>query len=242
MDLSADSRLLGARVGSLVGMLPDRPDCRAHPGRDEPSRPRAAGGEVEPVMLEPPPSGAVEQPDWDQLSDAELGLAFAQGADGSLEESFRRWGTLVNTLAWRMLGDPGEAEEVTQQVFVAAWRGRHTFAPERGSLPAWLVGSTKHRVVDKQRARGREMRLVRAAAQEAVEKDREEVPEMETDRLLLAAEIARLPDPRRSILRLAFYDGYTHAEISEQLGIPLGTVKSHARRALLHLRERLTTS
>jgi RNA polymerase sigma factor (sigma-70 family) len=242
MDLSADSRLLGARVGSFVGTLPERPDHRAHPGRTEPSRPRAAGGEVEPVMLEPPPRGAVSQPDWDQLSDADLGLAFAQGADGSLEESFRRWGTLVNTLAWRMLGDPGEAEEVTQQVFVAAWRGRHTFAPERGSLPAWLVGSTKHRVVDKQRARGREMRLVRAAAQEAVEKDREEAPETETDRLLLAAEIARLPDPRRSILRLAFYDGYTHAEISEQLGIPLGTVKSHARRALLHLRERLTTS
>jgi len=193
-------------------------------------------------MLEPPPRRAEEHPDWDQLGDADLGQAFAEGVEGALEESFRRWGSLVNTVAWRLLGDPSEAEEVTQQVFVGAWRGRHTFAPERGSLPAWLIGSTRHRVVDRQRARGREMRLVRAALAEAVEKDREEVPEVETDRLLLAAEIDRLPDPRRSILRLAFYDGYTHAEISEHLGLPLGTVKSHARRALLHLRERLTTS
>lgn len=193
-------------------------------------------------MLDPPSRRAEEHPDWGQLADADLGVAFAAGAEGALEESFRRWGTLVNTVAWRLLGDPSEAEEVTQQVFVAAWRGRHTYAPERGSLPAWLIGSTRHRVVDRQRARGREMRLVRAALEEAVEKDREEVREVETDRLLLAAEIDRLPDPRRSILRLAFYDGYTHAEISEHLGLPLGTVKSHARRALLHLRERLTTS
>ena len=193
-------------------------------------------------MLDPPSRRAEEHPDWGQLADADLGVAFAAGAEGALEESFRRWGTLVNTVAWRLLGDPNEAEEVTQQVFVAAWRGRHTYAPERGSLPAWLIGSTRHRVVDRQRARGREMRLVRAALEEAVEKDREEVREVETDRLLLAAEIDRLPDPRRSILRLAFYDGYTHAEISEHLGLPLGTVKSHARRALLHLRERLTTS
>ncbi|SDS91048.1 RNA polymerase sigma-70 factor, ECF subfamily [Friedmanniella luteola] len=194
------------------------------------------------VTVDPPPRTAVDAVDWAGMSDADLGLAFADGLDGSLEESFRRWGTLVNTVAWRLLGDAGEAEEVTQQVYVAAWRGRHTFAPDRGSLAAWLLGSTRHRVVDRQRARGREIRLIRAAAEDAVQQSSPEAPEVVTDRLLLADEIARLPDPRRSILQLAFYDGYTHAEISERLGLPLGTVKSHARRALLHLRDRLTTS
>ncbi|WP_231930042.1 RNA polymerase sigma factor [Friedmanniella luteola] len=194
------------------------------------------------MTVDPPPRTAVDAVDWAGMSDADLGLAFADGLDGSLEESFRRWGTLVNTVAWRLLGDAGEAEEVTQQVYVAAWRGRHTFAPDRGSLAAWLLGSTRHRVVDRQRARGREIRLIRAAAEDAVQQSSPEAPEVVTDRLLLADEIARLPDPRRSILQLAFYDGYTHAEISERLGLPLGTVKSHARRALLHLRDRLTTS
>ncbi|MBP2415860.1 RNA polymerase sigma factor [Microlunatus capsulatus] len=192
--------------------------------------------------MEPPARRGVDFADWAAMDDADLGRAFLSGTEGSLEESYRRWGTLVNTVAWRLLGDQGEAEDVTQQVFVAAWRGRHTFDPERGSLASWLLGSARHRVVDKQRARGREIRLIKAAADDVVQQSREEAPEVVTDRLLLADEIARLPDPRRSILRLAFYDGYTHAEISERLGLPLGTVKSHARRALLHLRDRLSTS
>jgi RNA polymerase sigma factor (sigma-70 family) len=82
----------------------------------------------------------------------------------------------------------------------------------------------------------------RAVLHDVAERDSYEAPEVVTDRLLLAEEIDKLPDPRRSILRLAFYDGYTHAEISDRLGLPIGTVKSHARRALLHLRQRLTTS
>jgi RNA polymerase sigma-70 factor (ECF subfamily) len=175
------------------------------------------------------------------MSDGELGVAFVAGTDGSLEECFRRWAPLVTTVAWRALGNAAEAEEVTQQVFVSAWRGRHTFSPERGSLPAWLLGTTKHRVVDRQRTRAREVRLVQAARDDVAEESSQQAPETVTDRLLLAEEIARLPDPRRSILRLAFYDGYTHAEISERLGLPIGTVKSHARRALLHLRRRLIT-
>lgn len=194
------------------------------------------------MTVEPPPRRAVDFADWSAISDPDLALAFAEGTDGSLEESFRRWGTLVNTVAWRLLGDASEAEEVTQQVFVAAWRGRHTFSPALGRLPAWLLGSTRHRVVDKQRARGREIRLIRAAGEHAADRGGREAPEVVTERVLLADELARLPDPRRSILQLAFYDGYTHAEIAERLGLPLGTVKSHARRALLHLRDRLTTS
>lgn len=194
------------------------------------------------MSIKQPPSRALDSYDWEDMSEPDLALAFVAGTDGSLEECYRRWAPLVNTLAWRLLGSSSEAEEVTQQVFVAAWRGRHTFRPDLGSLPAWLVGNTKHRVIDRQRSRAREVRLVRAVSHEATEREGLEAPEVVTDRLLLAEEIAKLPDPRRSILTLAFYDGYTHAEISDRLGLPIGTVKSHARRALLHLRQRLTTS
>jgi RNA polymerase sigma-70 factor (ECF subfamily) len=194
------------------------------------------------VKIEPPPRRAVDSYDWPEMTERDLGLAFVAGTEGSLEECYRRWAPLVNTLAWRLLGNSSEAEEVTQQVFVSAWRGRHTFHPDLGSLPGWLVGNTRHRVLDRQRGRAREVRLVRAAVDEASERGSSEAPEVVTDRLLLAEEIAKLPDPRRSILTLAFYDGYTHAEISDRLGLPIGTVKSHARRALLHLRQRLTTT
>jgi RNA polymerase sigma factor (sigma-70 family) len=174
-----------------------------------------------------------------EASTAELGAGFAAGAEPYLEESYRRYSRLVYTLAIRALGNIDDAEEITQQVFVAAWRGRERFRPAGGSLPAWLLGITKHRIVDRQRSRARQTRLVNA-----VEADigRQPVPpptDVVTDRLVLANEIEMLPQPRGTILRLAYYEGRTYTEIAEQLSLPLGTVKSHARRALLHLRMRL---
>lgn len=181
----------------------------------------------------------VEMPDWSEISTPDLGLAFRAGVEGSLDETYRRWAALVNTFAWRLLGNPSEAEEITQQVFVSAWRGRAGFSPQLGSLPAWLLGNARNRVLDLQRGRHREARLLRTAVEQSSDHREVERTADIIDRLLLADEIARLPEPRRSILRLSFYDGYTHLEISGLLDLPLGTVKSHARRALLHLRHRL---
>jgi RNA polymerase sigma-70 factor (ECF subfamily) len=203
--------------------------------------PRSAGWPDLMMRNEPTPRRAAESQDWSEMSDRDLAVAFVAGTSGSLEECYRRWAPLVHTFAWRLLGNPNEAEDVTQQVFVSAWRGRHTFRPDLGSLPAWLLGNTRHRVLDSHRGHAREVRLVRAAGDEAAGHNVHDAPDALTDRLLLADEIAKLDDPRRSILTLAFYDGYTHAEIAERLGLPLGTVKSHARRALLHLRGRLAT-
>ena len=191
------------------------------------------------VTLEPPLRRPADSRSLRQLSEQELGEALVAGVEGSLEECFHRWATLVNTAAWRLLDDAADAEEITQQVFVSAWRGRRTYRPELGSLPAWLLGNARHRVLDLQRRRTREMRLVRATSDEVGDTVVLDTPGMVVDRLLLADEVAKLGDPRRSILTLAFYEGCTYAEISDQLGLPLGTVKSHARRALLHLRERL---
>lgn len=94
-----------------------------------------------------------DMPDWSQMSTTDLGLAFRSGVEGSLEETYGRWAALVNTFAWRLLGNQSEAEEVTQQVFVSAWRGRAGFSPQLGNLPAWLLGNARNRVLDLQRGR-----------------------------------------------------------------------------------------
>jgi len=177
--------------------------------------------------------------DWGAASAAALGAAFAAGVDGSLAEVYRRWGSMIYTVARRALGDTHDAEDVTQQVFVGAWRGRRSFDPELGSMPAWLMGQARHRIVDRQRGRAREARLTQAAYQQvSVASD---APGTETiiDRLLLASELQLLPDPRGTILQLAFYEGHTYPQIADRLDLPLGTVKSHARRALLELRKRM---
>jgi RNA polymerase sigma factor (sigma-70 family) len=167
----------------------------------------------------------------------DLERRFAAGDPRALEAAYGRWSALVYTLALRSLGDRSDAEDVVQQTFVSAWRGRATFDPHVARLPAWLVGTARHRIADAHEARARVRRLQERL--EALDLDRL-APEVDlADRLLIADEIRRLDPDARAVIRLAFYDDLTHTQIAERLELPLGTVKSHIRRSLYRLRARL---
>lgn len=162
---------------------------------------------------------------------------FHAGDEQALAAVYARWSPLVYSLALRSLGDVGDAEDVTQRTFVSAWQGRAGFAPDQGSLSAWLVGITRHRIADAHEARAKAREL---QARLAAEADRGVVEEIDlADRLLVADEISRLEPVAQHVVRLAFYDDLTHVQISERLGLPLGTVKSHLRRSLYRLKSRL---
>jgi DNA-directed RNA polymerase specialized sigma24 family protein len=100
----------------------------------------------------------------DEQDDAVRALAarLVSGEEGALEEIYDRWSALVHTYALRALHDQHDAEDVTQQVFVSAWRSRHTLTPSPTALPAWLLGIARHKVSDVRAARARDADRVAA--------------------------------------------------------------------------------
>ncbi|MFC9163527.1 sigma-70 family RNA polymerase sigma factor [Streptomyces fungicidicus] len=167
----------------------------------------------------------------------ELARGLAAADEEAFAAIYRRWGSLVHTMATRSLGDTHEADDVTQQVFIGAWRGRSGFRPDRGALGAWLVGITRRKIIDALAARTRRLSLVDSAAHGAAPAaTTAAAPDDVLDRVLLVEALSRLPRAQREVLCLAFFEDLTQAQIAERTGVPLGTVKSHARRGLHRLR------
>lgn len=160
---------------------------------------------------------------------------FVAGDESALKEIFDEHGSLVLNICRRTVG--ADAEDVVQQVFVAAWKGRASFDVDKGSLPGWLTGIAKFKAVDHLRAKGRRPqsadREVEDSASQSADVGRV------ADRMLLTHALSALPEERRRVVALAFFEDFTHQEISEHLAMPLGTVKSHVRRGLETLRTAL---
>lgn len=161
---------------------------------------------------------------------------FGRGDEAALRELYDRYAAAVLHLATASVG-PHDAEDVVQTTFVAAWQARHTFDPRRGSLFGWLLAIARRRVVDRIRSRSRDERAVETARRARPPVD-DGLPDRVLDRLVVADELARLPNEQRRVLELAFYDDLTQQQIVTVTGLPLGTVKSHLRRGMAKLRAR----
>ena len=159
--------------------------------------------------------------------------------EASLRAAYDAWGGLVLAYAGRRLPSSADAEDVTQQVFLAAWDQRAQFDPARGTLPAWLLGIARFRTVDRLRALQRQGRLTEQAASLVEPATADPTEDDLARRLLVLDAMDRLPSERREVLALAFYEDLTHRTISERLDLPLGTVKSHIRRGLDQLRREM---
>ena len=171
-------------------------------------------------------------------TDTDIAERFSAGDERALADAYARWSGIVHSLSRRALGIDADAEDVTQQVFISAWRGRATFDPAKGALGAWLIGITRRRIADALEARTK-VRRIEENWTASIGRD-EPVDLVDVaERLMMADELERLEPVPRRVMALAFYGDMTHSEIADSTGIPLGTVKSHIRRSLGRLRTRL---
>lgn len=166
-----------------------------------------------------------------------IAAGLAAGDPAALEGAFRAWSGLVHGFCRKAVG-PDDADDLTQQVFVAAWRSRDGFDLDRGVVPAWLIGIARN-VVARHWRSARRVATPVGSIGDADQPDPTSPTDHLADRMMVAAALDVLTEPQRATLRLAFEDGLSQTEIAERLDLPLGTVKSHQRRGLHRLREHL---
>ena len=178
-------------------------------------------------------------PGQDPLSPREeqrLVADLLQGDEDAIREVYQRFARPVYTLGLRLLGSAEAAEELTQDVFVMAWRKAARFDASRGRLSTWLMTIAHNLAVDRLRRETglSRPRLVLVEDVPDVAIDGEDEPFIERDLAVRALESLSRAD--RTLLVRAYYGGLTAREIAEQDSIPLGTVKTRLRTALIKLR------
>jgi len=185
-----------------------------------------------------------ETVETDASFDAEAALSrrFVSGDETALAEVYRRWSPVIFTLALRSLGDRSDAEDVTQRTFVSAWTSRAGYDASKAKLSTWLVAIARRRIADTHESRAK-IRAIQAEMERftAPEDLVREPPDL-SETLLVANEMQQLEPDAQAVMRLAFFDDLTHEQIARRLDMPLGTVKSHIRRSLIRMRNRLEVS
>jgi RNA polymerase sigma-70 factor, ECF subfamily len=166
----------------------------------------------------------------------------------ALAELYDLHNRLLFGVTLRILRNRPDAEEVLQEVFVRVWTRADTYDERLGSPAAWLTRMARNRAIDRLRAKrsrgdidvpGVDTSQDREARQPANTPSPEALAqEAETGGALRNALVA-LPPEQRLLIEAAFFDGYTHQELADRFGLPLGTVKTRIRSGIIAMRERL---
>ncbi|MGH7498960.1 MAG: sigma-70 family RNA polymerase sigma factor [Gemmatimonadales bacterium] len=174
-----------------------------------------------------------------------IGLA-AEGDERAIASLYDRYGGVLYAVAYRIVGQRADAEEVVIEAFAQVWREASRFEPSRGSVAGWLTMIARSRALDTVRARVRRERITASAAA-----DRPDVSpgmsEWRPDALSALDDAERrtrirealdtLSPPQRQAIELAYFEGLSQSEIAERLQQPLGTVKTRVRLGMQKLRE-----
>jgi RNA polymerase sigma-70 factor (ECF subfamily) len=177
------------------------------------------------------------------LADEDLMQLVREGDSTAFEAVYERHSTVAFSLAYRMTGARGLAEDVVQEAFLSLWRTGARYDRTRGSVRTWVLGIVHHRAIDALR---RHMVHDRRRASDDGIEERFEAPvltDVEAARRQEAGEVrnalATLPAEQGRAIELAYFGGFSHSEIADMLDTPIGTVKGRIRLGLMKMRAEL---
>ena len=189
---------------------------------------------------------AGDTPDLVSLSDADLIGRAAEGDARALEVLYDRYSRVVFSFGLRIVGDPQLAEELLQEVFFRAWQQGGSFRSNKGSFITWLLSITHNMAIDEVRKRRRRPQKADSEDPEtALAAVPDSGPDVEDEvwlgalRDTIEGAMASLPPAQRQAIEMAYFRGLTQREIAEQLGEPLGTIKTRMRLGMQKLRDQL---
>jgi RNA polymerase sigma-70 factor (ECF subfamily) len=185
-------------------------------------------------------SGRIPYPELLRLSDEQVMQELRAGNTDSFAVIFKRYHRLVHTTALRILGDAGEAEDLTQAVFLEVYRKSGQFDPDRGILKVWLLQYAYSRSMNR-----RNYLMVRQFKQQADIREADKIEALWSPLSLLTPESARLsseliailPEAQRRTIQMFFFDGLTLKEIAVRTNQTFSNVRHHYYRGLDRLRE-----
>lgn len=154
-----------------------------------------------------------------------LAQAFARREDWAFDEAYRRYGSLLYSVALNVLRNAQDAEDCVHDALVRVWRNPKAFAVDRGSVRSFLTVVVRNDAISRLRAAARRGRLAERLGHEDEPSEEFEIEDFVQQRKLRAA-IDELPQEQRKPVLLAYFGGKTHVEIAKELSEPLGTVKS----------------
>lgn len=181
--------------------------------------------------------------DSGNVSDEDLLAAIAERADrGAFAELFERYAGRIKAFLMKSRTDPGTAEEIAQEVMVTVWRKAASFDRSKASAATWVYTIARNRRIDHLRKQAR-------PEPDPADPHFQPEPEVSAERAVANAArdtrvreaLAALTEEQREVVQLAFFSGLSHGEIAEELGAPLGTVKSRLRLSFARLRGELGT-
>lgn len=182
------------------------------------------------------------QPEQAQIDDAELVQAMARGDEQAFASLFDRYNSTLLGFLIRILNNKAEAEDVLQEVFVQVWRDAPRYDVRRGRVFTWLVTIARSRALDRLRALGsHESMRTKWAIESMVSPSSAMDNTIRSDQAkIIRHALEDINDAQREVLLLAYFEGLSHQEIADRVGIPLGTAKTRIRDGLKKLRGMLS--